>query len=82
MRQKAKRSHERSVKSPLSDKPLPIEPLVLRPEHAAKALQISRRTLWAWIRSGRVEVARPSPGVTLVLMASIRKLLELPSPSE
>jgi predicted site-specific integrase-resolvase len=60
----------------LSAKPTPIEPLGLRPEHAATALQISRRTLWDWIRAGRVEVARPSPGITLVLMDSIRKLIE------
>jgi predicted site-specific integrase-resolvase len=56
--------------------------LALRPEHAAEALQISRRTLWEWIRSGKVEVARPSPGITLVLMASIKRLLESAPPAE
>ena len=71
---------KKRLRGPFSAKPMPIEPLVLRPVHAAQALQISKRTLWEWIRAGMVEVARPAPGITLVRMDSIRKLIEPAEP--
>jgi hypothetical protein len=72
-RPKGKGPQTRSVKIPLSDKPLPIEPLVLRPAQAAKLLNISERTLWDWLRRDpRFEVIRPSPGVTFITLRSIR----------
>jgi hypothetical protein len=79
-RVKAKRSlKKRSAKIPLANRPSPIEPLGLRVPHAAHVLSISERTLWDYIRDGRVEVVRPSAGITLVLMCSIRKLIGAPA---
>jgi hypothetical protein len=66
---------KRSVRAPLSNKPPPVEVIGLRPEHAAQTLQISKRTLWQWVHDGRVEVIRPSRGITLVLMSSIKRLI-------
>jgi hypothetical protein len=66
----------------LADRPLAIEPLALRPAHAAQVLSISERTLWDWVKSGRLQIVKPSPGIVLVLMTSIKKLLEVPSPAE
>jgi hypothetical protein len=64
---------KRSFKTPLADRPSPVEPMGLRIPHAAHALQISERTVWEWIRRGPLEVIRPSPGVTIVTMESIRR---------
>lgn len=60
--------------------PPPIEPLVLRPKQAARALSVSERTLWTLIGTGRLEVSRVG-GVTLVHMASIRALLAPAAPT-
>jgi hypothetical protein len=59
----------------LRDRPLAIEPLTLRVGHAAQALGIGERTAWQWIRDRKLEVVRPSTGVTLVLVSSIKRLL-------
>jgi excisionase family DNA binding protein len=55
--------------------PPPPEILALRPIDAARVLGIPLRTLWTWIHDGKLQVARPSGKVTLVLMHSIKKLL-------
>jgi excisionase family DNA binding protein len=52
----------------------PIEPLVLRPGEAAKVLRVSPRTIWLMINDGRLPAVRPSPGITFIPMAAIRKL--------
>jgi hypothetical protein len=67
---------KRPARAHISQRPLPVEPLALRPQHASQVLGIHLRTVWDWIRAGKLEVARPSPSVTLVLMTSIRRLLE------
>jgi predicted site-specific integrase-resolvase len=49
--------------------------MALCPAAAARVLNVSLRTLWVWVREGKLTVVRPSVGVTLVLMSSIRRLL-------
>jgi excisionase family DNA binding protein len=54
--------------------PPPIEPLVLRPKDAARALRVSDRTVWTMLRDGRLEATRPSPRLTFISVASVRRL--------
>jgi hypothetical protein len=73
---------KKRIKVPLAERPLPVEVLALRPQHAATALGISVRTTWDWVKAGKLQVVRPSPGIVLVLVSSIRKLLEPAPPAE
>jgi len=63
----------------VSDRPPPLEPLVVRPAQAARLLSMSERTLWTLIGKGRLKVSRVG-NITLVHMVSIRALLGEPSP--
>jgi excisionase family DNA binding protein len=54
---------------------IPAGTLTLRPKRVAEVLDVSERTVWSMIRAGRLRVARPSPGLTLVLVHSIDELL-------
>jgi hypothetical protein len=49
--------------------------IAVRPAKASWLLDVSERVVWKWVREGRLDVSRPSAGITLVLMASIKKLL-------
>jgi excisionase family DNA binding protein len=61
----------------------PVERLTVRPLEAAAMLGISRRTVWSWVTSGRLEVVRlPGSSLCLITVASIRRLLELPPAAE
>jgi hypothetical protein len=47
----------------------------MRVPQAARVLQISERTTWDWVNIKKLEVIRPSSGITLITMRSIRELL-------
>lgn len=51
-----------------------MEPLALRPKEAAKLLQVSPRTLWAWTRQGLLPYVKIGRTV-LYPMASLQRWL-------
>jgi excisionase family DNA binding protein len=51
-------------------------PKVARARTAAQLLDVSERTVWRWIASGRLRVVRLGPGATRVLLADIEKLID------
>jgi hypothetical protein len=74
---KAKRPlAKRPVESAPADRPPPIEPLAVRPKKVAQALDVSERTVWDYIREGKLEVVRPSANITLITVRSMRRLVE------
>jgi hypothetical protein len=53
----------------------PARPVALRPAQAAQMLSVSKRTVWNYVRDGRLEVIKPNAGVTPVLVSSIHRML-------
>jgi hypothetical protein len=51
------------------------EAIAVRPAKASRLLDVSERVVWKWVREGRLDVSRPSAGITLIMMQSIRRLL-------
>lgn len=53
----------------------PAEPLLLTPREAARALRVTPRTIYLWIRSGKVRAIHVSERVTRVPGEEIQRLL-------
>lgn len=64
--------------APVADRPPLPEPLAVRPAQAARLLSMSERTIWTYIRDGRLRVSRIG-NITLISMVSIRALLDAPA---
>lgn len=51
-----------------------ISPLALRPREAAKALNVSLRTLWAWTQRGIVPCVKVGAGKRKAVLYPVREL--------
>jgi hypothetical protein len=67
--------HNKKTSGRTSKPTLPLDVMAVRPREAARILNVSLRIIWKWINQGRLDTAKPSPGITLILMDSIRRLL-------
>jgi excisionase family DNA binding protein len=53
-----------------------MEPITCSVQDAARALSVSRATIYNWMRENRIETARVG-GRRLVKIASVRRLIEV-----